>query len=230
MARLFDDAQSEYLQIEQAVLSVVPLVLYARFNSDQEASGNFILQICDKDDEYKKFDIVHRHAAFGNTVIARVFNALDSWGYAETTSGFTVNTWHDACGIFVSSTDRRVFIDGGSKGTDTTDVTPTDLDRTCIGAERDSTPGGYMSGMIAEAAIWDLSIWPGATASDKTDLFERILPSLAKGFSPLFYPLGLVAYWPLVRGINDKIGSYNLTASGTVVSAHPRVIKPHGSL
>ena len=86
-----------------------------------------------------------------------------------------------------------------------------------------------MSGMIAEVAIYDLSVWPGATASDKADNFEKILPSLIR-YTPGAYPLGRVAYWDLIRDINDRVGGFNLTATGTVVAAHPNIVQPCGVL
>ena len=84
--------------------------------------------------------------------------------------------------------------------------------------------------MIAEVAIYDLSVWPGATDSDKADNFEKILPSLADNFTPENYPLGLVAYWDLIRGLNPKFGDHTLTATGTTVSSHLRIISPCGAI
>ncbi|MCK5601494.1 hypothetical protein KAR91_06490, partial [Candidatus Pacearchaeota archaeon] len=112
-------------------------------------------------------------------------------------------------------------------GTNATNRTPVSLDRTSIGRRGTSSPIKYMSGMIAEAAIWDLSNWPGATSGDKADNFEKILPSLVKGCSPLFFPLGLKAYWPLIRSLNDIVGGFNLTdINGTIAADHPTIIYP----
>jgi len=149
---------------------------------------------------------------------------------ALTSTGYSANTWYHTAGIWVSLEERHVYIEGGSKGSNYDAVgAMKNHDRTAIGMSRDSSVEAPMSGMIAEAAIYDLSDWPGATDSDKADNFEKILPSLAKGFTPLHFPLGLKAYWPLIRGLNDRVGGYNLTASGTVVADHPRVILPQGA-
>ena len=141
----------------------------------------------------------------GGTVKAEAAeNALGA--SAVSTSGRSTGTWHHACGIFASATDRRAFIDGGSKGTNTDDYAPAGVNVTNIGCQyrfsAEPPRMSFVSGKIAEAAIYDLSNWPGATASDKADAFEKILPSLAKGFTPLHFPLGLVAYWPLIRSVN----------------------------
>lgn len=231
MARLFDDAQSEYLEINQAVLSGTPLAMTCRFNSNDEgALTQSLMGIfhTDSNSEILYLGIQGSYFEIDHEVRVAV-SASASWGIAKSTAKYTINTWHHICGLFVSSTDRRVLLDGGNKGTNTTNLTPAGLDITTIGVIKRLAISCYMSGQVAEAAIWDLSNWPGATASDKADNFERIIPSLAKGFSPLFYPLGLIAYWPLVRGINDKVGGFNMIASGTVVSPHPRIILPQGA-
>jgi len=232
MARLFDDAASDYLRIEQAVLSAAPFAVACWCNIDDDTANSQLLFMGDKDVTNDYFSLGARRAALNNTIYANSWQSGEGGigGLAETSTSYTTNTWHHACGIWASSTDRRALIDGGSKGTNATDVTPINLDRTSIGIMDDSTPSTPASGHIAEMAIWDLSDWPGATGGDKADAFEIVLPSLADGFSPLCFPLGLVAYWPLIRTLNDKVGGYNLTASGTTVSAHPRIILPHNPL
>lgn len=226
MARLFDDALSEYLEIDQAVLSGMPLAMMCFFNVDVSLNQTLIfIEDKDVDDQYRGI-----YLAGGETrkvVISAKSGASGQEVVANTQ--FSLNAWHYACGIFVASNDRRMFFDSDAKVTANVDVGATNLDRLSIGRIGRATPGLYISGMIAEAAIYDLSQWPGVTDSDKADNFEKILPSLAKGFSPLFYPLGLKAYWPLIRGLNDKVGAYNLTPSGTIVVPHPRVILPQGA-
>jgi len=224
MARLFDDGSSEYLIRAEVVHSATPMAMGCWFNTNDLSIHQCLMAISDEDavSDYRSLQIVQTS---GNLYVLDYRNGA---GIAETTSGCSINNWHHACGIFASATDRRVLLDGDSKGTDNTNLTPINLDNTSIGIRVQSSNFWPMSGLIAEAVIWDLSTWPGATNTDKADNFEKILPSLAKGFSPLCYPLGLVAYWPLIRGLNDKIGGYNLTASGTVVSAHPRIILPQG--
>lgn len=231
MARLFDDAQSEYLTHAAAVKNVVPFAMVTWFKSNSLTVNQTLMSITDASNDSNFFDLSLRGAAAGDKLMAAVLSS-GSWRYAVTSSGYSANNWHHACGLFVSATDRRVLIDGTDKGTNSDSFTPVagNLDTTSLGVIKRPSIVNYMSGRIAEAAIYDLSVWPGATASDKGDNFERILPSLVKGVSPKMYPLGLAAYWSLVRGLNDKVGGYNLTASGTVVAAHPSVILPCGAL
>lgn len=227
MARLFDDGATEYLEIEQAALAGAPLAITCLFNTNDMDNSQALVFILDKDVDNHWLGLF----ITANNDRLNADSQSEIGGVrATTTSSYLVNTWHHGCGIWATVTDRRAFLDGGSKGTDVNSITPANLDRTSIGRLGRATPAVYMSGMIAEVAIWDLSSWPGATDSDKADAFEKILPSLAKLYTPKHYPLGLVAYWPLIRGLNDKFGGYNLTASGTVVAAHPNIIQPYGIL
>jgi len=229
MSRLFDDVLTESLSRNDAVLSAVPLAMVCWFNSDSLTTTQCLMSITDDTSENNQFSL-DLHGTVGGDPVSAQVKSVGGAARADSSSGYSADTWHSACAIFVSSTDRRAFIDGGSKGTNNTDITPADLNVTSIGALVRATTHNYISGNIAEAAIYDLSVWPGATASDKADNFEKILPSLAKTYTPKHYSLGRVAYWDLVRNLNDETGGYNLTANGTTVSNHPPVINPTKSL
>lgn len=137
---------------------------------------------------------------------------------AVTTTGFTANTWAHVCGVEASATDRRVFINGGSKGTNATSRTPSGIDNVAIGRNGDSTPDGYFSGDIAAAAIWNVA------------LADADVALLALGVSPfLVHPESLVFYPPLIGRYNPEIdirGGYAMTVTGAVASPHPRMFYP----
>lgn len=224
MARLFDDGSTEYLNIEQAVLVAKPLAMVAWFNTNDMEAWQTLISLNDKDVANQ---VLRLHLDKDDDAVWADEITSTAREYAVATSSYLVNTWGHAAALFVSATDRRAFFNGGSKGTNVDAASVADLDRTSIGKTGNAAGAAYMSGLIAEAAIYDLSQWPGATDGDKADNFEKILPSLAKIYTPKHYPLGRVAYWDLVRSLNDINGGYNLTASGTVIAAHPRIIQPH---
>lgn len=230
MARLFDDASNEYLRIEQVVLATMPCAYVCRFNMDAFVTHHMLMVQLDKDAN-NQFQSMWVRTENGTHNLRVYSESAVTAAAARSLFDIQTGTWYHAAGLFVSATDRRAFVDGANKATSATAVTPANLDRTSLGVN-DPTGGQhwFLSGMIAEAAIYDLSKWPGASDSDKADNFERILPSLAAGFTPNNFPLGLVAYWDLMRGLNDKFGGYNLTADGTVVVAHPDIISPCGIL
>lgn len=219
MARLFDDGNSEYLTHAGAVVTAAPLTLAGWFNSDNIDINQTVIAVGNTTDT-DFFNLILRGAVANDYVALGVW---DGSNYREpnTTSGYSANTWHHACGVEATSSDRRVYIDGGSKGTNLLEESPAGVDNAAIGhlLYNNDADTDYFSGLIAEAAVWNIAL---------TDAEVAIL---AKGFSPLFvHPQNLVAYWPLVRGLNDKVGGYDVTAvsgnSGPVVSAHPRIIYP----
>jgi len=227
MSRLFDDVQFEYLQRNEAILSNTPLAMVCWFKSDDVLNAGTIISIFDKDADINYCRLHIRPEVSGNTIIAQ---SQDSGGnnFAETSTGHSVGTWHHGCAIFASSIDRRVFIDDGSKGVQTTSRTPINLDRINIGYMNDANPFQPLSGKIAEAAIYDLSAYPGATDSDKADYFEaNVLPSLAAGDLPSKHTTGLEAYWSFrTESLEDEADGFDLTASGTSVdSDHPPMIR-----
>ena len=230
MSRLFDDASNEYLYVNQAVITAYPIGMACWYKLDaHHTSGATFMWCGDK-------DVADYFIALGSLTAGNLLRAASNkYGaaavkYAVTSTNYTLNTWEHAAAIFLGVSERHAYINGGNKGSDTGTVgAMANHDRVGIGSSRDSSPGAYVSGEIAEAAIWDLTNWGVNDATRETN-FEKAIASMAKGYTPAHFPLGLKAYWPLVRSLNDKVGGYNLTASGTIVSAHPRVIMPHGAL
>lgn len=228
MAYLFDDANSQYLYVDSNPVSAKPIALAAWSNSDSGSTDNqYILSGC-IDGATTHFGAISYNTSGGSPDGIRAIEFDGGYDYAQTTADWSASTWHSVVGIFASDTDRRGFIDGANKVTDTSSQGFNSLDKIVIGAVYTNAYTFHFSGSIAECAIWDLSAWPGATDADKANNFEKIIPSLGKGFSPLFFPLGLKAYFPLVRNLKDIIGGLSLTASASAptVTSHPRVIYP----
>lgn len=206
MARLFDDASSQYIEREQAVAlsAAYPITMAAWFNSDTTSLGQTLLWLGDKDDAAKYFALLAAGHLSGDPV---GFAAVQpgSGQFAESTSGYSANTWHHACGVGISSTERWAYIDGGNGGSEATDITPpyADFDRTSIGRTAISAgPIRYMSGAIVHAAIWNVALSTAEVAA------------LGAGADPrTIRPESLVAYWPLIRTDQDIVGGYDMTAT-----------------
>jgi len=134
---------------------------------------------------------------------------------AQTTTGVSADVWHHVCGVEASTTDRRVFIDGGSKGTDTTSSTPGTIQRIRVGVAELSA-SDFFDGDISQIAIWDVA------------LTDAEIASLAAGVSPLRMRRdSLVAYWP-IGGNQDP--EPNIIGSGAneldVRNAPPKTEEP----
>ena len=225
MAREFDSALSQYLEDGAVAVAAPPLAMVCWFNSNDIVNAYCFMSLCGAASDVNNIAL-YAQGAVGGDPLRLQMNDGGGWAIADTTAGFAAGTWHHACGIWVGNLERRVLIDGANKGVNTDAANPT-VNRTGIGVMCRATRVSFFDGLVAEAAVYDLSVWPGATDSDKADNFEKILPSLAAGYSPRFYTLGLVGYWPLYRDDIDIVGGRDLTPfNGPTVIAHPRIILP----
>lgn len=221
MARLFDDAVPQYGRNAGAVISGYPLTMAGWFNTNDVSNPTTVLSISTTTSANHYHWLALMGSVGGDPVRYAVRGTSER--IADSTTGFSVNTWHHACGVGTNATDRAAFIDGGSKGTNAGNMTPSGMDTTTIGVRDDDTINRGMSGLIAEAAVWDVAL---------TDAEVAILGA---GLSPLFVrPSSLVAYWPIIGRYSpeiDVVGGFNLTLTGPpTVADHPRIILPSRSI
>jgi len=224
MARLFDDASSEYLQHSAGVLSLSGgFSMGAWFNSDDEAVAG---AICSHG-KLTNIDYIKLVLTSGPSGIVR-FNSIGdgSASYCDTSTSYSQDTWHHALGVYIGETSKAVYLDGGGKGTNTS----TDQGSfspphsyTFIGSRAEVSTGQYFSGHLAEVAMWN------------TALTDDDAVMLAAGISPLLVkPQYLAAYWPVIGRTSpeiDVVGGYNMTLNGTPTAApHPDIITPSGPL
>lgn len=145
-------------------------------------------------------------------------STIDDYTSAKATAAITAQTWFHWAGVGISSSSHAAYFNGGNKGTSSDDVTPQGLTQTSIGMwETDGQPKmDYFDGNLAEIGLWNVA------------LTDTEIAILAKGVSPLFIrPQNLVAYWPLVRDDNDRVGGYNMTPYNSPTwAAHAPVIYP----
>lgn len=207
MARLFNDATPDFLEADIATFTAAPFTISAWFRPDDLSDTLVqVLYFCgDKDVSDEHWDLGMQEAAASNTIQLRAKTAASS-SQASTTTSPSINTWHHACSVAASATDRAAFIDGGSKGTSTTSRAPAGADRTSIGCRGDVTPSRKWSGDISHVAVYSEA------------LTDQEVATLAKGISPLRVRRdALIAYWP-IGGQSpeiDIVGGLNLTVNGT---------------
>jgi len=194
----------------------MPFTLACWFNSDSLTIDQALITLSSEDTSWNGYWLMAKGTDGGDPVVARTYSG-GAVQQAATTTGYSADTWHHACGMFVATSDRRAYIDGGSKGTDVNAESGADVDNTCIGAIRYWTnlvveTDSPMSGRIAEPAIWscaltDLEVW----------LLSRGVPP------PLIRPQSLAAYWPLWDTDRDVWNArYHMTPFNTPTWAnHP---------
>ena len=137
--------------------------------------------------------------------------------YIDSATGFSASTWHTVIAT-ANRADTKLFLslDGGAFAAKSSAKFPN-------GNPWFVQLSGAMyyraiAGSLAEIALYNIDLAASAYAAD--------VAALAKGFSPAsIRPQNLLAYWPLVRGLQDLKGGRTLTAyNDPVVVEHPRVI------
>jgi hypothetical protein len=215
MSRLFDDASLDYLEDSNAILTAAPFTWSIWFRADDDTDNFLVLGTLTQggvDEHFFRWRI-------------RIVDGQINWrveesgsvGQVITTAGPSINVWHHAVAVEAASNDRRIYLDGSNKGTDTSTVVPTGINTTSIGRLDDGTPGDNFSGDLAHAAVWNVA------------LTDQEVATLAAGVSPLRVRRdSLVGYWP----INGQSPEYNvmgtginLTVNGTTISEEPPI--PH---
>ncbi len=205
MSRLFDDASLEYLYNATAPLTAVPITMACWFNSDDITLDQSLITIGDTTGGGTDFfELLLAGAGIADCVRASTTGG-GAGASANATANYVVNQWHHACAVFEATNSRYAYYDGGNAGWNATNRTPVGLDTVSVGAWKLSAISEYMSGMIAEVAIWDVALSA-----------DEVL-ALGRGASPLtIHPQNLVCYWPLIQGNdNDFVGGFNLTAVNT---------------
>src|SRR3990167_10758831 len=132
MARDFNGS-SDNLKLSSTILTSYPFTMAAWVNPDITTSAMAVMGVYESaGSPGDRWSIELRGDAAGDPVrfiSRRLTNQVD----ASTTTGFVASVWQHVCAVGASATSRAVFLNGGSKGTNTTDSTPTAQDVTTIG-------------------------------------------------------------------------------------------------
>ncbi len=215
MAESFS-VSTDHLRVSSEVRSVTPMTIGAWFYSTDADNVQVIVDLADGTGD--RYRLALRGNVAGDPVAAMTCDVV-SCKWADSTTGYSTNTWQHACGVFAADDSRKVFLDGGNTDTEVSSKTTASLGEATVGSSSSDDSGKYVRGSVAEVGIWDIAL------SDAEVL------ELAAGYSPLCVrPDSLVAYWPLVGRYSPEISlinaTHNLTVTGATASAHPRIIYP----
>lgn len=217
MARVFTAASSHKLEHGAGLVTAAPLSI-SIWGRPTSTAANLVA-----------FALGHNSA--GDNRFVLYYNALGTISFASvnagaagiavSTTGYSANVWSHVAGVTSAANARAAYLNGSSKGTEATSVTPGAIDITDIGAQHagSSTPTSFFDGDLAEAALWDAA------------LDDAEVAALAKGMSPLLIrPQSLVGYWPVIGKYSpeiDVVNAKDMTVTSAVVSAHPSVFNPY---
>lgn len=216
MSRLFDDASSQFLDVGSVAIAGYPLTMACWFWCDDTARSQALVSLANSSSHARLELNLAGNLPYPPPLIAFASDG-SSYGYASSSIPYPTNQWAHACAVFTSSTSRTIYLDGGNSGSNTASAPfPGGMNTTSIGRQKTLAVGSYMSGKIAEAAIWDVAL----TAGEALELARGKIPYLVR-------PASLVSYWKLLGRTSpeiDIIGRYELAVTGATASDHPRVI------
>lgn len=202
---------NQWLNAGSAIVTTQPFTVSVWFNLTNTTATQ-VLWSSGVASNQNRYGLSAAGAVAGDPVRAYSVNTAASLGVASSSVGYSANTWQHAAGVFAGNSSRTVYLNGGNAGSDSTAIgagTPTE---TFIGVQSvNGTRQNYVSGDIAEVAVWSVAL----------DAAE--IASLAKGFKPtLIRPQSLVSYTPLVGDLRDLRRGTSWTDHSTTVSTHCR--------
>lgn len=211
MSRVFVRTSSEGLFVNTAPLASDTFSFFCWWKPTDTNDRHTLLWMGDKDvsDQY--------HACYGDNDAALEVNVRSGGSNVLNAVGtYTADEWNSALYVSAASDDRSLYLNNGTAGTDSTNVSPTGRDRVAIGYHADSSPGVYSDCSIAHWTIWNVAL----TSADAAVLEK---------YSPLFVkPQSIVQYRAFFRNDNSRHNQDTLTEVGTPTFSgdNPPIIMP----
>ncbi len=148
----FLSASSQYLQAASAVVTAEPFTLASWCLVDDTATNYTPLSLgANAGTARHQITLL----AAGQLVRATSVNSAGTGADATAGRSYLAREWIHAVGVYAGAADRRVFVNGGSKGTDTTSISVSGLDRTTIGARYNAgSLGAFLNGRVSDSRIY----------------------------------------------------------------------------
>ncbi len=212
MARDFPNGTTDLLRQGAAAITAYPYTYAAWINGDDFATdGNNVTWVGEAgiDDSSSSFGI-----STAGKIVLDVYGPGAGYNSILGATTLSTGTWYHICGVWRSTTDREVYLNGTSDGSGsaTWPAPNGSYDRTSVGCyDRLSSVSGF------DGKIELVSIWNVALSVDE-------IAALAKRQHPLFVrPNALQRVWDL-NGVSagnetDLVGGHVLTEVGTVGAA-----------
>ena len=206
---------NQSLQTASAPATGLPMTLACWFRSTSVTASQTLMAVNNSSSSFRGMRLIAEGAQAGDPLRADISDDSGVAGIARSTAGYSANTWHHACGVFLSATSRTSYLDGGNSATNTTNVAAaiTVNALSIAGRFNSGSMGLLLGGTVAEVGVWS------------TNLSADEVLSLSRGMTcDKVRPQSLVFYAPLVRDLIDVKGGLTITNNNTAtVANHPRV-------
>jgi hypothetical protein len=222
----FNDASQEYLERNDLCgITGYPFSIACWFWTD--STNNQALVLLGDTDGPRYHGLWLRDPA-DTDILCHTFISSTS-AYAKTSRSYITSTWHSACGVWAGQQDRRVYLDGGNKGTNTIDSEPfSTVDNTTIAARhQNNVVDLYLSGRICCAFIWNRVLSDQEVAWLYREPFCMFEPATRPGF--LYVGVGQTVF--LTGGLSaQSTGTAALKAARAIAGAVPAQAGANGWL
>ncbi len=208
----YDDAFSQYSQIDRTPVASAPLTMNVWFVPTDLSVNEALMTVCTSSSTGNWW-FLSFHGGSGLNILAHAKNAEGTAsGYAQSTVGPTaLGQLCMATAVFDSDSSRRAYFNGGNAGSDATAVTVTSaVNRVCLGRMGDGSPGSYASCHMVAAMLYNRAL----TASEIARLYRDPFAFLQK--PGLWTPVA-------ASGLTHDLGG-SITVSSSL-SAIPKVLR-----
>ncbi len=189
----FNNSESEYMELDIAPVTKIPCSILMWLCPDDVTQGNhyYPLYIANKNVTNQAWGLLLNLGNDGEVSLNT--NITTTTGRAVSSKCISAGQWHQVVCVIAGTTDRRCFVDGGNKGTNSSNVNaPTGLNRISIGRAGDSTPGYYYPGKIGCVFIWNRVLTDNEIAwlyREPYAMFDTISHSMSLSFPVAINPL-----------------------------------------
>ena len=142
MSRIYNGT-TQYSSVASTLLGDEPLSMFCWGNSNS-ATASQVCVALGNNGASGRFNVTFRGTTVGDPFGGVKDNDAGTGAVvADSSTGYSVTTWHHGVGVFRSNTSRDAYIDGGSKGSDATSRTDPTPDFIAVGALRTNTVIGF---------------------------------------------------------------------------------------
>lgn len=188
-----------------AVAATAPPMTLVIWSNNAGGQNRRFLELMASGSDTNLFGLALDVTAGATNKVSAYRNSAGGNNQALTSVAVTTGTWQHYGVVYAATNSAAVYLNGGSKGTSGTTVTPTGINTTLISGRGGDFSFG-IGGQASHAAVW-------ARALSDTEMAY-----LGAGGNPRAVK-GCVSYWKIASGetpVIDQIGTNDLTASGTL--------------
>lgn len=173
---LFDFTSSEYILSGRPQITGYPLTVMCWFNTDA-TTDNDVLMAIGSSATADAFTLSAQGGAAGDPI--RAYSEVAAGSSAGSTStGYTAGSWYHAVGVFSGDSSRAAYLNGGSKGSNSTSraVTFSALNTLRIAAGAAAAAANFFDGRIMDARVYNRALTDAEVLTYYQNPWDLYLP------------------------------------------------------